>query len=132
MKHSGQLAAAAMSCQRAIEIDPNNAMAYFNLGNTYQDLKMYDLAINSFQEVLQRDSSHVDAQFNLAVSFQDRANGAATLKEKIDDLQCACKCYEEVHINRPDIIEAKKAFESLTKVLQGLSSSSSSSSQPAL
>ena len=105
-------------------------MAYFNLGNTYQDLKMYDLAINSFQEVLQRDSSHVDAQFNLAVSFQDRANGASTLKEKIDDLQCACKCYEEVHINRPDIIEAKKAFESLTKVLQGLSSSSSSQPAP--
>lgn len=117
LKQSGQLEAAILACKRAIEIDPNNSMAYFNLGNTYQDLKKYDLAINSFEEVLLLDSMHVDALFNLAVSFQDRAAAASTPQKKKEDLVSASKCYEEVHASRPDIIEAKKALDSLKKVL---------------
>jgi tetratricopeptide (TPR) repeat protein len=117
LKQSGQLEAAIVACKRAIEIDPNNSMAYFNLGNTYQDLKQYDLAIQSFEEVLQMDSMHVDALFNLAVSYQDRAASALTPVKKREDLVSASKCYEEVHASRPDILEAKKALDSLKKVL---------------
>jgi tetratricopeptide (TPR) repeat protein len=106
-----------VACKRAIEIDPNNSMAYFNLGNTYQDLKQYDSAIQSFEKVLQMDSMHVDALFNLAVSYQDRAASALTPVKKREDLVCASKCYEEVHASRPDILEAKKALDSLKKVL---------------
>ena len=120
LKHTGQLEAAVIVCQKAIKIDPNNSMAHFNLGNTYQDLRDYDLAIKSFKEVLQMDSMHVDALFNLAVSFQDRSSISVTLEGKMDDLLSASKCYEEVHACRPDIVEAKKALDSLRKVLRNL------------
>lgn len=120
LKHTGQLQAAVVACQKAIKIDPNNSMAYFNLGNTYQDLRDYDSAIKSFKEVLLMDSMHVDALFNLAVSFQDRSSTSVSIEGKMEDLMSASKCYEEVHACRPDIVEAKKALDSLRKVLSNL------------
>ena len=97
-------------------------MAYFNLGNTYQDLKKYNLAIKSFLEVLRIDSLHADALFNLAVAFQDRGAVSKNNEDKREDLLTACRYYEQVYQARPDIQEAKKALDSLKCVLEGMSS----------
>lgn len=120
LKRSGQLEAAVVACKRAIEIDSRNSMAYFNLGNTYQDLRRYTLAIENFQTVLRMDPSHVDALFNLAVAFQDRASMAITPHTKQSDLLNAGKCYQEVYAIRPDITEAKKALDALRIIFDNL------------
>ena len=93
-------------------------MAYFNLGNTYQDLKKYDNAIINFEEVLKLDSLHIDATFNLAVAHQDRALVRPSQNQKKKDLESAFRYYLIVYDSRPDITEAKRAIESLSKVLK--------------
>ena len=120
MKHTGKFQGAVLACQRAIEIDKSNVMAYFNLGNTYQDLKKYDDAIISFEEVLRLDSHHMDATFNLAVAYQDRASITSSSRQQKKDLSDALRCYQIVCNGRPDITEARRALESLSKVLKQL------------
>lgn len=74
-------------------------MAYFNLGNAYQELKNYDMAIKNFQATIAIENSHTDAIFNLGIAYQDRANLSQPLN--VDDLNKALKCYEEVNWRCP-------------------------------
>ena len=74
-------------------------MAFFNLGNAYQDIKNYDQAIKNFQATISIENSHTDAIFNLGIAYQDRANLSQPLN--IEDLKKALKCYEEVNWRCP-------------------------------
>ena len=118
MKYTGRYQGAVLACRRAIKIDKKNTMAFFNLGNTYQDLKKYDDAISNFEEVLKLDSDHMDATFNLAVAFQDRASESKSASKRKNDLENSFNYYRKVCDRRPDIIDAKRALESLSKVLK--------------
>ena len=117
LRYTGKFPSAILAYQRAIEINKNSTMAYFNLGNLYQDLMKHDLAIANFIKVIQIDCSHSDAQFNLAVTYQDRSILAKTLLQKKEDLISAYDCYQEVYKTRPDIIEAKTAIDNLSTIL---------------
>ena len=117
LRYTGKFPSAILAYQRAIEINKNSTMAYFNLGNLYQDLMKHDLAIANFIKVIQIDFRHSDAQFNLAVTYQDRSILAKTLLQKKEDLISAYDCYQEVYKIRPDIIEAKAAIDNLSIIL---------------
>ena len=80
-------------------------MAYFNLGNTYQELQNYNLAIKCFKDALRLDTEHADAMYNLAVAYQDRA--AANPEQRNDDLRNALECYERAARLAPGMDDAK-------------------------
>jgi tetratricopeptide (TPR) repeat protein len=98
-------------------------MAYFNLGNVYQDLKQYSNAVECFQNVLRIDPSHGDALFNLAIAFHDKAMSAQTSeKARLVDLQQALSCYKNVCQLMPYLEEASRAAEQIAVLIEKYSS----------
>jgi tetratricopeptide (TPR) repeat protein len=51
---SGQSGAAIDDLEKAIELDPTHEHAYFTLGSSYADLGEYELALQSYTEVINR------------------------------------------------------------------------------
>ena len=80
-------------------------MAYFNLGNTYQEMQNYNLAIKCFKDALRLDNEHTDAMYNLAVAYQDRAS--TNPAQRNDDLRNALECYERAARLSPEMEDAK-------------------------
>ena len=63
----GKLGAAAQSCQRALEVNPEHIGAHNNLGIIFRKLGRFDEAISSCRKALSIDPGHAEAQINLGV-----------------------------------------------------------------
>ena len=139
LRHENRLTEAITAYQKAIAIDNKNVMAY-----VYQDSKNYTAAISNFETVIVIDCNHVDAWFNLAIAYQDRAatrilsakgNNALTsiaetaLKPIISDFQMAIKGYDKVCLSdlnaEPSMVaDAKKAGAHIRRQLAKLTNKS--------
>ncbi|MEO1404045.1 MAG: tetratricopeptide repeat protein, partial [Cyanobacteria bacterium J06635_1] len=47
--------------EKAIELDPDDATAHYNLGNTYKALKRYDEAISAYEKAIELDPDDATA-----------------------------------------------------------------------
>ena len=47
---------------RAIELDPNVAAAYYNRGHSYSDLGQYQRAIEDFDKAIELDPNYAEAR----------------------------------------------------------------------
>ncbi|GCA73495.1 TPR repeat-containing protein YrrB [Microcystis aeruginosa NIES-2520] len=56
---------------KAIEINPNYAMAYYNRGTVYSDLQKYDLALSDFSKAIDINPNYADAYYNRGVLYKD-------------------------------------------------------------
>jgi protein O-mannosyl-transferase len=85
--NSGQYAAAAPILSRAIELDPNSASAYNNLGNAMMGMGKFSEAIDVFQRAIQTNHKTPELFLNL---------GAALLKTRrtIDAKESFAKAVE--------------------------------------
>jgi tetratricopeptide (TPR) repeat protein len=92
-------------------------MAYFNLGNTYQELQNYNLAIKCFKDALRLDTEHADAMYNLAVAYQDRAG--LNPAQRNDDLRNALECYERAARLAPTMEDARTGAKAVRVMLRG-------------
>jgi len=77
---------------RAIEFQPENADAVFNLGNVYQARKEWDVAVLQYRRALELNSKYVDAWVNLGVVLGEKGNAPEALVAyesalKIDSLR---------------------------------------------
>lgn len=86
---------------KAIEIDPSNTKAIFNLAQVYLEIRRYDNAINLFRCVLLLQPNHLDAHVNLALALIDRSSTLPP-KEALQDMQRALQVYQ--HISTSDAI----------------------------
>ncbi len=68
-KELGQTAKAIDAYQQALRIDPENAMAWYNIGVAYKDLGQTAKAIDAYQQSLRIDPEYSDAWSNLGVAF---------------------------------------------------------------
>ena len=82
------------------------------------DVRNYDEAIRSFSHVIRLDRNHVDALFNLAVAYQDRASSFPDHLTRQKYLANAMKCYQEVVRKCPETQDAASAANSLITFLQ--------------
>ena len=55
--------------EKAIEIQPKNVSILNNLGTAYKELGKSEEAINFYQKVLEIDSNHTNANYNLGLEF---------------------------------------------------------------
>jgi tetratricopeptide (TPR) repeat protein len=87
-QQSGQVTSAIQSFLRATNLNPNYAVAYYNLGTTYEDILAYDLALTSYQTALRTDSHLYTAYNNLARLYMrqrsDFGNALALLDYALD------------------------------------------------
>ena len=60
----------AIECyQKAIEINPDFADAYYNMGIAYRHKENYDKAIECYQKVIEIDPEDADAYNNMGVAY---------------------------------------------------------------
>lgn len=71
--------------ERALHLDPNNAIAHFNKGNALQDLKRYQEAITAFERAIRLDPK-------LTIAYNNKGNALKNLKR----YQEAIIAYEQV------------------------------------
>ena len=55
---------------KTIELRPNDAHAYNNLGNSYKEIKNYSKAINAFQNAIILKPDYASAHYNLGIVYQ--------------------------------------------------------------
>ncbi len=71
LKNLGQLKKAAMTCRKAIELNPNFADAHSNLGNILRDLGRLEEAESSTRKAIQLNPNLANAHSNLGNIFRD-------------------------------------------------------------
>ena len=54
--------------QKAVELNPNNAYLYFDLGNVYASTKDYVLAIENYDKAVQLDPKLAEAYYNRGIA----------------------------------------------------------------
>ena len=59
---------------KTIELRPNDAHAYNNLGNSYKEIKNYSKAINAFQNAIVLKPDYASAHYNLGIVYQKNKN----------------------------------------------------------
>ena len=86
----------AIECfSRALEIDPENAEAWYNKGNTLYNMEKYKEAIECYDKVIKIDPVDTTAWYNKALIYsllKDRKN---TL-QSLDQLVKLNKKYEQI------------------------------------
>ncbi|MCP4590209.1 MAG: tetratricopeptide repeat protein, partial [bacterium] len=75
LKKAGKLQEALQHYERAVEINPDDANAHFNLGNCHKALEQYDQAIACYQQAIERQKRikkkpvHEQAHMNLGNTY---------------------------------------------------------------
>ena len=59
---------------KTIELRPNDAHAYNNLGNSYKEIKKWSNAINAFQNAIILTPDYASAHYNLGIVYQKNKN----------------------------------------------------------
>ncbi|TMA17420.1 MAG: tetratricopeptide repeat protein, partial [Deltaproteobacteria bacterium] len=72
--------AAAQHYRKAIELNPDNGVALFNLGVALEDLRMPEEAILAYRTALAADAACADAHYNLSQLYEARGEGTAALR----------------------------------------------------
>jgi protein O-GlcNAc transferase len=95
LKEQGKIDQALAHYQEAINIDPQFADAYSNMGNAYKDLQRLDDAIRCNTMAIRLRPNFADAYCNLAAAYKDGG--------RIDD---AITCYRKALSLKPEFPDA--------------------------
>ena len=80
---------------RAIDVNPNNAMAYYNRGAALRDLKQYEAAIQSYGRAIALKPDYADA-------YNNRGSALGGLKQH----EAAIQSFDKAIALKPDYAEA--------------------------
>ena len=69
-----------MQFRNARALDPDSALAAFNLGVTLEDLGKHDAAIEAYRAALAVDENHADAHFNLSRLLEAKGDRQGALR----------------------------------------------------
>jgi len=99
----GLFYAAIKEYQQALDLDPNNAAIFVNIGTAYQDAKNSDLALKAYREAEVLDLGNQDVQQGIKTAIAQRKNQmvsddrrAGTDLFNEGDYQAAAEKYMEV------------------------------------
>lgn len=103
----GDVPGALRRFDRAVQIDPNYAAAYYNMGSIYYQLKQYGDAADMFQKASTLSPTDSQAKYNLALSL-----------EKLSHNQEAVRVLQQIPVNDPKYPQAKAKIEDLSPPLK--------------
>lgn len=72
---------AELSFKQALEKNPKNAEAHYNLGGVYNYQGRYEEAEKSFQLALRNDPAHMDAHYSLGYTYEQMGDMEKAQKE---------------------------------------------------
>jgi len=108
--NSKKYKSAEVEYRKALELDPTNNYAKFNLGNTYYRQGNYDEAIKQFDAVNRSKFNKND----LAKAYYNLGNSMLQAKKYED----AIESYKKSLLNNPDDYDAKYNLEYARRMLQ--------------
>lgn len=95
--HQGDYQGAIADLDQAIELNPENAFAYNNRGNTYYALQKYPQAIAEYDKAIALNPDYAEAYFNRGLAHtlmgnkaqatQDRLKAKQLLQGQVKDLE---------------------------------------------
>jgi len=65
---------------RYIELDPDYAIAYYNLGNAYYDQGNHTKAIESYKKAIELNPDDAQAYYNLGYAYREQGNNAKAIE----------------------------------------------------
>src|SRR5262245_48593562 len=87
-QQTGDLGAAIKSYERAVSLDPDFAVAHYNLATAYEDVLQFDLALAEYQAALSADPKFYFASNNLArlylIRHKDYSGALKTLNAALE------------------------------------------------
>jgi superkiller protein 3 len=89
--------------QKAVDIKPDYAKGYYNIGSVYREKKKIDEAIASFQKALEINPKYAEAHYALAVIYYERSE----FKTAIEHLDQAAKLGMSID---PKLLEKLKTY----------------------
>ncbi|XP_050753053.1 tetratricopeptide repeat protein 6 [Gymnogyps californianus] len=106
----GYLPCAMKDYQRAISVDPNYALAYFNAANIYFHNRQFSQAYCYYSKVLQLDPRNEPAVMNRAIT-NSLLNNIEEAKEDFEKAICLCPFSAAVYFNRANFYNGLKQYE---------------------
>ncbi|KFP57049.1 Tetratricopeptide repeat protein 6, partial [Cathartes aura] len=106
----GYLPCAMKDYQRAISVDPNYALAYFNAANIYFHNRQFSQAYCYYSKVLQLDPRNESAVMNRAIT-NSLLNNIEEAKEDFEKAICLCPFSAAVYFNRANFYNGLKQYE---------------------
>ena len=76
---AGDFAEAEQVFRRVIQLDPQNAVAYYNLGNALYNQGNLEEAIASYRQAIEIDPQYAYAYFNLGIALYDQGDLEGTI-----------------------------------------------------
>ncbi len=87
-------------CKQAVEQEPADPEAQYQLGNAYFDLGIYSEAMQAYQKAITLDKTYADAYTNLGLTLR-----------KLGRLQAAMGIYEQaLRLNPDDVVTLQNLF----------------------
>ena len=81
LNNQGRYDEAIEECNKAIELDPNYALAYFNRGAAYINKGQYDLAIADCNKAIELDPNNAKAYANRAYAYKLQGKKAEAIAD---------------------------------------------------
>ena len=106
LKKTGKISESLTAIEKIVKIKPQDALAHYNLGNTYRELAKFSKAEESYKKAISIKSNFFEAYYNLGIVLKNNS--------KLKDAE---KCYKQTIRLKPDFAEA---YNNLGTVLENL------------
>ena len=81
LAHTGKIIEAEKAIQNAIKLNPNEILAYINLGNLLDQVGRKDEAEDAYQKAITIDNTNARAHYNLGLLFSEQGKFKDAVKE---------------------------------------------------
>ena len=106
----GKLDEAVLAFQKALSIKPNDAQAYYNMGNALKDQEKLEEAIDAYRKALSIKPDYADAYNNMGNALKDQEK----LEEAIDAYRKALSIkpdYADAYVNMGNVLTDQEKLE---------------------
>ncbi|MBU2464572.1 MAG: tetratricopeptide repeat protein, partial [Candidatus Edwardsbacteria bacterium] len=107
--------------KNAIELDPEYAMVYFNLGIAYSELEDYSQAIFAYKKAIESDPNYAMAYYNLGVVYsklRDYPQAIQAYKKAIESDPNYAKAYFNLGIAYSELEDYSQAIFAYKKAIE--------------
>lgn len=129
LKKAGKISESLTASEKLVEITPQDALAYYNLGNTYRELTKFSKAEESYKKAISLKPDLLQAYYNLGIvsknnykleeaekyyrqavhlnpNFAEACNNLGTVLDNLSKLDEAEIYYKKAIALKPDFAEA--------------------------